>query len=113
MIEKPKPEKIVTKEIDATTVNSSDEKASTIDHTGVEKGSHTKMECPLSNVKAPDMKSMRIHHDDTHPKTPFDETKTKNHHVSTSSSDCLLLLSSQLCQVYKEYVEEKMAEEEA
>ncbi|KAJ8543674.1 hypothetical protein K7X08_025292 [Anisodus acutangulus] len=85
MTGKAKPKKHTAKElaskIDAATTNRGGGKAGLADRSGIEKGGHAKLECPLCKVTAPDIKSMKIHHDAKHPKVSFDETKLNNLHA--------------------------------
>ncbi|KAI8569062.1 hypothetical protein RHMOL_Rhmol02G0249000 [Rhododendron molle] len=75
MTGKAKPKKHTAKEIqakvDAATTNRGGGKAGLLDRSGIEKGGHAKLECPLCKVTAPDIKTMQIHHDSKHPKIPF------------------------------------------
>lgn len=86
MTGKAKPKKHTAKEIalkiDAATTNRGGGKAGLADRSGIEKGGHAKLECPHCKVTAPDVKSMKIHHDAKHPKIGFDETKLNNLHAS-------------------------------
>ncbi|GFZ18434.1 zinc finger (C2H2 type) family protein [Actinidia rufa] len=88
MTGKAKPKKHTAKEIaaklDAATTNRGGGKAGQADRSGMEKGGHAKLECPLCKVTAPDLKSMQIHHDAKHPKLPFDESKLLNLHAPPS-----------------------------
>ncbi|KAL3630007.1 Protein METHYLENE BLUE SENSITIVITY 2 [Castilleja foliolosa] len=74
MTGKAEPKKHTAKElaakVDAALTNWGGGKAGLIDHSGLEKGGHTKLECPLCKVTAPDIKTMQIHHDVRHPKIP-------------------------------------------
>src|ERR1044072_5088195 len=85
MTGKAKPKKHTAKEIaaklDAATTNRGGGKAGMKDRTGLEKGGHAKWECPHCKVTAPDVKSMQIHHEGRHPKTPFEEEKVINLHA--------------------------------
>ncbi|KAE9451198.1 hypothetical protein C3L33_16915, partial [Rhododendron williamsianum] len=86
MTGKAKPKKHTAKEIlakvDAATTNRGGGKAGLLDRSGIEKGGHAKLECPLCKVTAPDIKTMQIHHDSKHPKIPFDESKLNNLHAT-------------------------------
>ncbi|KAJ0013216.1 protein METHYLENE BLUE SENSITIVITY 1-like [Pistacia vera] len=86
MTGKAKPKKHTAKEIamkvDAATTNRGGGKAGMADRTGIEKGGHAKYECPLCKTTAPDLKSMKIHHDARHPKIPYDEEKIVNVHAA-------------------------------
>ncbi|KAJ6834648.1 uncharacterized protein M6B38_301810 [Iris pallida] len=86
MTGKAKPKKHTAKEIaakvDAATTNRGGGKAGLADRSGIEKGGHAKLECPLCKVTGPDMKTMQIHHDARHPKIPFDESKLNNLHAT-------------------------------
>ncbi|CAN0859738.1 Protein METHYLENE BLUE SENSITIVITY 2 [Linum grandiflorum] len=77
MTGKAKPKKHTAKEIaakiDAALTNRGGGKAGLVDRTGLTKGGHAKFECPLCKVTAPDIKSMKIHHEARHPKLPFEE----------------------------------------
>ena len=90
MTGKAKPKKHTAKEIaakiDAATTNRGGGKAGIADRTGQEKGGHAKMECPHCKITAPDVKSIKIHHEARHPKIPFEEEKVINRHASTSTS---------------------------
>ncbi|CAN4106272.1 unnamed protein product [Withania somnifera] len=89
MTGKAKPKKHTAKELaaklDAATTNRGGGKAGLADRCGVDKGGHAKLECPLCKVTAPDVKSMKIHHDARHPKVAFDETKLNNLHATISA----------------------------
>lgn len=86
MTGKAKPKKHTAKElaakVDAATTNRGGGKAGLADRSGIEKGGHAKLECPLCKVTAPDLKTMQIHHDARHPKIPFDESKLNNLHAT-------------------------------
>ena len=86
MTGKAKPKKHTAKEIaskiDAATTNRGGGKAGVADRTGQEKGGHAKFECPHCKTKAPDVKSMQIHHDARHPKIPFEESNLVNLHAT-------------------------------
>ncbi|XP_044481037.1 protein METHYLENE BLUE SENSITIVITY 1-like [Mangifera indica] len=90
MTGKAKPKKHTAKEIamkvDAATTNRGGGKAGLADRTAVEKGGHAKFECPHCKTKAPDIKSMQIHHDSRHPKIPFEEEKLVNLHAASVPS---------------------------
>ncbi|RVX07220.1 hypothetical protein CK203_022510 [Vitis vinifera] len=87
MTGKAKPKKHTAKEIaakvDAATTNRGGGKAGQADRSGLDKGGHAKLECPLCKITAPDLKSMQIHHEARHPKVPFDEAKLSNLHASS------------------------------
>ncbi|KAJ9703269.1 hypothetical protein PVL29_004882 [Vitis rotundifolia] len=87
MTGKAKPKKHTAKEIaakvDAATTNRGGGKAGQADRSGLDKGGHAKLECPLCKITAPDLKSMQIHHEARHPKVPFDESKLSNLHASS------------------------------
>ncbi|XP_058183202.1 protein METHYLENE BLUE SENSITIVITY 1 [Rhododendron vialii] len=89
MTGKAKPKKHTAKEIqskvDAATTNRGGGKAGLLDRSGIEKGGHAKLECPLCKVTAPDIKTMQIHHDSKHPKIPFDESKLNNLHATVAA----------------------------
>lgn len=72
----------IAAKVDAATTNKGGGKAGLVDRSGLDKGGHAKLECPLCKVTAPDIKSMQIHHDAKHPKIPFDESKLNNLHAA-------------------------------
>ncbi|VFQ92666.1 unnamed protein product [Cuscuta campestris] len=86
MTGKAKPKKHTAKEIaakeDAATTNRGGGLAGKADRTGEVKGGHARFECPLCKVTAPSIKSMQIHHESKHPKTPFEESNIKDLHAS-------------------------------
>ena len=44
------------------------------------KAGHAKFQCPICKQQAPDLKSMRAHHESKHSKIPFDESTFVNTH---------------------------------
>lgn len=85
---KAKPKKHTAKELasklDAATTSRGGGKAGFADRSGIEKGGHAKLECPLCKATVPDIKSMQIHHEARHPKLPFDESKLTNLHATVA-----------------------------
>ncbi|EFJ36599.1 hypothetical protein SELMODRAFT_165749 [Selaginella moellendorffii] len=90
MTGKAKPKKHTAKEIaakvDAATTNRGGGKAGLEDRLGADKGGHAKFVCPICKATAPDVKSMKIHHDARHSKLPFEEEKIANQHAGVESS---------------------------
>ena len=86
MTGKAKPKKHTAKEIaakiDAATTSRGGGKAGLADRTGADKGGHAKFVCPICKATAPDLKSMRIHHDAKHPKMPFAEDTVVDQHAT-------------------------------
>eukprot|EP00475_Leptophrys_vorax_P035468 TRINITY_DN584_c0_g1_i1.p1 TRINITY_DN584_c0_g1~~TRINITY_DN584_c0_g1_i1.p1 ORF type:complete len:105 (+),score=12.84 TRINITY_DN584_c0_g1_i1:194-508(+) len=86
MTGKAKPKKHTAKEIqakvDAATTNRGGGKAGQADRLGLDKGGHAKLACPICKTTAPDLKSMKIHHEARHPKLPFDDNQLVDQHSS-------------------------------
>ena len=83
MTGKAKPKKHTAKEINnkikAATANMGGGKSGLEDRKGGKAG-HAKLICYICMQNAPDLKSMKLHHESKHSKITFDESKYENVH---------------------------------
>lgn len=81
---KAKPAKHTSAEIKAkvhaATTNMGGGKAGLQDRLGGKVG-HAKFQCPICMSTCPDLKSMQIHHENKHPKLPWDAEKCQDLHA--------------------------------